>query len=178
MFVDLSKSVDTVHHAILLKQVVLNRRELCSWLNDYVSDRTQAIVIDSPHFLRYISCCAGVDTRTCSFHCSYKCYWSICKKNTDDTIMYTTAPAAFLAVIRLQSNFADVQEALTDIKLNTCCFQVVSDGLHLLMGWFYNLTIPWYIQSSCLCRTFRESTCIIAHPTHSGASLYHIWHCP
>ena len=30
-------------------------------------------------------------------------------------------------------------------------------------------------ESSCLCHPFWESTCVIAHPTHSGASLYHIW---
>ena len=29
-------------------------------------------------------------------------------------------------------------------------------------------------ESSCLCHQFLESTCVIKHPTHSGALLYHI----
>ena len=32
--------------------------------------------------------------------------------------------------------------------------------------------------NGCLCRPFRDSTCVIAHPARSFASQCHIWHCP
>jgi hypothetical protein len=55
LFVDLSKAFDTVDHDILLNKLssIGLSSDACSWFHDYLSDRTQAIVIDGVKKLRF-----------------------------------------------------------------------------------------------------------------------------
>jgi hypothetical protein len=78
------------------------------------------------------------------------------EEHADDTITYAIALIADLAVTRLQSDFAIVQEALTDLKLVlgtgrtkyllfSSSRKIVSDGLHLYSSDGSIIKCVWFV---------------------------------
>ena len=111
----LSKAFDTVDHDILLNKLfsIGLSSDACSWFHDYLSYRTQAIVIDGvksefleelkgvpqgsilgPVFFTIYINTIGQSVKNCHFNLY-----------ADDTIMYAIAPTVDLAVSKLQSDF-------------------------------------------------------------------------
>lgn len=124
LLVDLSKAFDTVDRAILLNKLssIGLSSDSCSWFNDYLCERAQAIMIDGVKseflevhkgvpqwlilgpvlFAIYINT-TGQPVKNCKLHLS-----------AADTILYAIAPAVDLAVSKLQSDFIAMQESLAD----------------------------------------------------------------
>jgi hypothetical protein len=131
LLVDLSKAFDTVYQAILLNKLssIGLSSDTCSWFHDYLSDRTQATVIDGVKS-EFHEVHKGVPQGSILEAVLFTSYMNTigqAVKNgklhlyADDTIMYAIALTVDLAVSKLLSDVIAMQESLAYVKrvLNT-----------------------------------------------------------
>lgn len=127
IFIDLSKAFDTVDHDLLLKRLqrIGFSDTVLRWFSNYLSDRTQCIVIDN-YTSTSLEVTMGVPQGSVLGPILFSLYLNDLGRDlkaakvhlyADDTILYTTASSVNAAFTQLQSAFNHVQTFLIELKL-------------------------------------------------------------
>ena len=127
LFIDLSKAFDTVDHTLLLHRLksVGFGTNVWKWFQNYLTDRTQAIVVDG-HQSGFLEVTKGVPQGSILGPILWTLYindlGSLVKNSlihyyAADTVIYSSARSIDIACSNLASDFLVIQKALIKLKL-------------------------------------------------------------